>query len=136
MAANNNNNNKIELAIPLTSKEYKKFLSIKEMLEAERTIYPSDYNSIALLVVNISLLTSALISIRDEGAIIYSNNSYGTSAKANPANEVASKANNAIKALMSELLMTPKSKLAVMSEIESVDATDPLTAALLNRKTP
>lgn len=124
-------------AVPLTNAQFKTYDRIKSMLEDERPLMPSDLDAIAMLVIQIDMLKAALKSIKVDGSIVYSTTQYGTVPKANPANEIAAKANTAIKGYLDALLMTPKSKLAIMDlSNDKVDTSDPLTAALLNRKAP
>ena len=125
---------KIQLNIPLSDDEYKKFIFIKETIEEERELQPTDYDSIALMVVNMTVLNDALNSIREDGAIIYSETKYGRTGKGNPSNEIMFKANTQIKSLLEQLLCTPKSKASVKAIAEKEpEELDPLTVALMNR---
>lgn len=125
----------IQLNLPLTDDEYIKFLFIKETIELEREVSPTDYDTIALLVVNYSLMISALNSIHKDGAIIYSTSKYGTVPKTNGSCELLTKANVAIKSLLDALLMTPKSKAQLNKALveKEVEEDDPLTHALKAR---
>lgn len=123
------------LNVPLLDEEYEKFLKIKSTLEAEREVAPSDYDAIAMLVINMTLLNSALASLHLDGAIIYSTSKYGTVPKSNPAGEIFAKANVAIKAYFDALLMSPKAKAQLNKALveKEVEEDDPLTAALKAR---
>lgn len=128
--------NKIQLNIPLTDEEYTKFIFIKDTLQQEREIAPSDYDAIAMLVINYSMMISALDSIRMDGSIIYSTSKYGTVPKSNPANEIFAKANVAIKNYMDALLMSPKTKATLnKSLVEKEDSTeeDPIVLLMKQR---
>lgn len=110
-----------QLNIPLLDGEYKKFLDIKNTIEAEREVSPSDLDAIAMLVVNITLLNSALDSLHKDGAIVISTSKYGNVPKSNPAGELFAKANVAIKAYFDALLMTPKSKAQLNKSLVEKD---------------
>ncbi len=125
-----------KLNIPLTDEEYSKFLFIKETLEAEREISPSDLDAIAMLVINMSMLITALNSLRVDGVIIYSTSKYGQDIpKSNPASEIFAKSNVAIKSYFDALLMSPKAKAQINKALieKEVEEEDPLTAALKAR---
>lgn len=124
---------KLPSAMPLSKAEIKKYKVVKKMLEAERTLKPSDLDCIAALVIQTTILEEALASIRAHGSVLVSTTAHGVVHKANPSNEIAAKANNAIKAYMVELLMTPKSKASIGSIVEEVEEDDPLTKALAAR---
>ncbi|MCU8498487.1 P27 family phage terminase small subunit [Vibrio vulnificus] len=125
----------IHLNVPLSDDQYKTFLNIKKLIESERELQPTDYEAVAMLVVNISLLRDALDSINNDGAIIYSQSRYGTTPKSNPSNEIAFKANVAIKGYLEALLLTPKSKALINKTLNEKpeEDDDPLTQALRQR---
>ncbi|ENM2832911.1 P27 family phage terminase small subunit [Vibrio cholerae] len=122
--------------IPLSDEQYKKFLDIKNMIETERELSPTYFDTICMLVINISLLIDAQNSINEDGAIIYSTSKYGASVpKANPANEIAARANVAIKGYLEALLLTPRSKAMIDKALneKAKEDDDPLTVALKQR---
>lgn len=127
----------MKIHIPLTDDELVTFKSIKEILEAEREIKPSDLDLISLLVVNLSMMEHALDDIRANGVTITSHTAHGLVSKSNSANEVFSKANIAIRGCMEQLLMTPKAKAAIIKKEapkEEKEDDDPLMALLKKRQ--
>ncbi|KJR15246.1 P27 family phage terminase small subunit [Vibrio parahaemolyticus] len=126
----------ITLSVLLSEKEYKKFLYFKDIIELERELHPTDFDCLAMMITQMSIYEDARKSIQNDGAIIYSTSKYGQQIpKANPSNEVASKANTAIKGYLEQLLLTPKAKAAInkaMSE-KPEEEEDPLTIALKQR---
>ncbi|WP_028022228.1 P27 family phage terminase small subunit [Enterovibrio calviensis] len=125
--------NAMPSAIQLPPKDLQKYTSIKNMLEAERALQPSDLDAIALMVLNMGIMNDALVSIRTDGVVLVSVTAHGQVHKSNPANEVFARANVAVKGLMEQLLMTPKAKALIGSIAEKVEEEDPLTAALKAR---
>ncbi|MGL4765222.1 MAG: P27 family phage terminase small subunit [Aeromonas sp.] len=120
--------------IQMTQEQTDRFLSLKSILEAEREIKPSDLDAIALLAVNMSVLDEALRSIAADGATIISHTNYGQTPKSNPAVTLMQQCQQSIRALMTELLMTPKAKAMVLKDIGAkVEEDDPLAEALKAR---
>ncbi|HHG3075750.1 TPA: P27 family phage terminase small subunit [Vibrio parahaemolyticus] len=120
--------------IKMTDEQLEIFKSVKSVLEAERDIKASDLDSIALLSLMITNLEAAQASLEADGLLIYSQTQYGNVAKTNPACAEIRNCQVAIRGLMSDLLMNPKSKAAVnKAEVEKKDEDDPLAAALLQR---
>ncbi|MGL4843826.1 MAG: P27 family phage terminase small subunit [Aeromonas veronii] len=120
--------------IKLTDSQMEVFKSIKSILEAEREIKPSDLDAIALLAVNMSVLDECLNSLDVDGVMIASHTQYGQVVKSNPAAALMQTCQQSIRALMTELLMTPKSKAMVAKDLgEKVEEEDPLAAALKAR---
>lgn len=128
-------NRDFHLNVPLSDKQYKMFTSIKDIIENEREVSPTDFDAIGMLCINISLLEDALKSINEDGAVIYSTSKYGTVPKSNPSNEIAFKANVAIKGYLEQLLLTPKSRAAISKSMNEKpeEEEDPLTLALKQR---
>ncbi|KFA99260.1 P27 family phage terminase small subunit [Vibrio sp. ER1A] len=120
--------------IKLNAVERITFLSIKEMLEKERELKPSDMDSIALLAINVNILEQATATIDAEGVMVVSHTNYGQTVKASPAIALLHQTQQAIRALMDSLLMSPKSKHQV-DKVEQIkpEEDDPLTAALKAR---
>ncbi|EHM6953361.1 P27 family phage terminase small subunit [Vibrio parahaemolyticus] len=125
----------MQLNLPLEPNEILKFDAIKTMLEAEREIKPSDLDLIALLVINMTMIEKALDDLRVNGVTITSTTAHGIVVKNNPANEVFSKANVAVRACMEQLLMTPKSKAVLMKNVveKKEEQEDPLLALIKER---
>lgn len=99
--------------LTLTESQEQKFTSILTLLKREREIKRTDYNAIALLVLNMTMFDQAVDSINADGAMIVCHTQHGDVVKKNPATELAQQCQTAIRNLMIELLMTPKSRLAV-----------------------
>ncbi|WP_429142539.1 P27 family phage terminase small subunit [Aeromonas veronii] len=119
--------------IKMSDEQTKIFLSIKQVLEAEREIKPSDLDAIALLSVNMYVLDEALKSLECDGVMIITHNGGGQVVKSNPASQLMQQCQQSIRALMTELLMTPKAKSMLReAEVEEEDDEDPI--ALRNRK--
>ncbi|EKD9324316.1 P27 family phage terminase small subunit [Vibrio vulnificus] len=120
--------------VKMNQKEMDMFLSIKKVLEAEREIKPSDLDSIALLAVNMNILEQALNTIEAEGVMITSHTQYGMTVKANPAVALLHQTQQAMRALMDSLLMSPKAKASInKNAIEKKEEDDPLTEILKKR---
>ncbi|ELH4810076.1 P27 family phage terminase small subunit [Vibrio vulnificus] len=120
--------------VKMNQKEMDMFLSIKKVLEAEREIKPSDLDSIALLAVNMNILEQALNTIEAEGVMITSHTQYGMTVKANPAVALLHQTQQAMRALMDSLLMSPKAKAAInKNSVEKKEEDDPLTEILKKR---
>ncbi|MCG6410415.1 phage terminase small subunit P27 family [Vibrio fluvialis] len=110
----------------LTDEQAVEFERIRDVLRNERELKPSDDLAIEMLVSQLGIYREAHSSINSEGAMIYTHTKYGQTIKANPANEVLSKAANQIKALMVELMMTPKTKQQLLKPEPKPDEDDPL----------
>ncbi|ELA9841230.1 P27 family phage terminase small subunit [Vibrio parahaemolyticus] len=120
--------------VKMSEVELKTFQSIKSMLEAERELKPSDMDTVALLAVNMNILDKALATIECEGVMIISHTAYGQTTKANPAVALLHQTQQAIRALMDSLLMSPKAKASLnKADVEKKEEDDPLTAALAAR---
>ncbi|WP_347368016.1 P27 family phage terminase small subunit [Vibrio vulnificus] len=120
--------------VKMNEKETATFLSIKKMLEAERELQPSDLDAVALLALNLNIMDQAISCIDAEGAIIISHTQYGQVPKGNPAVALLHQTQQAVRALMDSLLMTPKAKAAInKSEVEKKEEDDPLTKILEKR---
>ena len=119
----------------LTESQEKTFTSILNVLKKEREIKKTDYDAIALLVINMTMLSQAVDTINSDGAMIVSHNQHGEVIKKNPATELAQQCQTAMRHLFVELLMTPKSRLAVsaMAAQDTPEEDDPLAAALKAR---
>ncbi len=120
----------MNIHITLTEEEQEMFLQIKEQIEAERPLKPTDLHTIALLVNNIALYNMAHNDIVCTGMYIQTEQG---GAKSNPAVAVRDQASRLIKHCMSELLMTPRSKVAAKELAAEKDEQDPLMEALKAR---
>ncbi|MDT8865850.1 phage terminase small subunit P27 family [Vibrio fluvialis] len=110
----------------LTDEQMVEFERVRDVLANERELKPSDDLAIEMLVSQLGVYREAHASIQSDGALIHSHTAYGQTIKANPANEVMSKAANQIKALMIELMMTPKTKHQLLKPEQKPDEDDPL----------
>lgn len=119
----------------LTDEQEKTFTSILNALKKEREIKRTDYDAIALLVLNMTMLEQAIDAINAEGAMVVSHTQHGQVTKKNPATELAQQCQTAMRNLFVELLMTPKSRLAVsaLAAQGTPEEDDPLAAALKAR---
>lgn len=122
----------MKVLINLTEKEQKLFLDLKEQIEAERELKPTDLQCIALLANNLSLYEYTNDLLREEGIIIHT----ATGIKTSPALSARDQALKTIKHCMDSLLMTPRSKAAAKDAAMKDDRVedDPLMAALKARR--
>lgn len=120
--------------VQLTDEQLPKYHSILKMLQKERELQPSDLDAIAMLVVQMSVFHKCMNIIEVEGIITYSHTQHGQVAKANPANDMMNKAQVAIRGLMEQLLMTPKTKASIFKpEPKREEEFDPIKEYMKKR---